>query len=863
MKLTPLKAALSAFMLMGLTINGAYGECVNNRVQEKDKTEADGKCVNRSVPLKDNTGDYAHYFLNRAKNIGSNPYPMGELFFALNKQGSCVQLGKYDGSCWTKNSGWVETKYLIEGLRPLTVGQAAKQFPQLKQEPGVKPGSTLWLRALQKPEYYKNTPLTAPDPNKSAKKEVGLEGLAYRWRHVYAIEEAGKKLWYLVGSQSRLLHNPRKNTAFSQKVLLGWVPAKANQVLATNIGLELNTIQVAVDERTCHNIQGKDCKTKPVILYEKPQTNSQQKSKEALEIWDDYKKGEKGIKTADTLAWIEPEGFDPSYPRFYIHGFNKSTGWYHVSTWGNVGDTLKASEITVLTEQLENILDRLRTVDIVVVFDRSGSMSNELKALKKWLIDFSKKLAQIKAGKTTKVQFLGKDEQFTIGLKINFSLVLFEGKQDYPIFKRAKFPEGQSQVINGINNITLQGGDETVFDTLTRVVPSNSGYWEDGGFSQRFILVMMDEPGDIGQNMEAHVRPAMPLPKKTLTEMGYNPDNIPVVEWTKIWGVYTESNVADFRNNVNDFIDVGKRLRHIANFEGSPNQTERFKTEMKQVLDELQKEIEGRAKRLGTLLVQKHQEAKEQGTQAQINMNVPVTMKLQDAAIQAALKDAGTSLEELSKIVGVAFVDGYIPLKDQGRQYDSVQEVIVLEENELRTLRDNVHQIGAQIEKTFQPSALSGGILGSIIKNVDSSNRRERVAASLLYAILATAGDTNTLNYLAQLEPIELLKLIKAWLRENANNNIAFLMGMQSSIETRSKGLLNLPLVEIVKMKDDTIRSEARLLVKKSHCMGKILDGRTIPLEVDKCSSVKGKQKRWKSEQGNENYIYVPMRVIP
>jgi hypothetical protein len=524
--LTSFKTAIGGAILIAMAQNGAYGQCLS-----------------QNVPLKDNYGDYVHYFLNRANVPGSQGYPMGELFFAVSQSGNRVQLGKYNGSCWTKIIGWVQKKYLIEGLRPLTVGQAAEQFPVLTQEPGVKPGSRLWLRALQKPEYYKEKPLTAPNPHKAAKKDIGLEGLAYRWRHVYAIDYAfdsvGEQLWYLVGSQSRLFHNPRTDTSTSQQVLLGWVPGKANQVLATNIALEFNTTKAAVDERIHQN--------KPVVLYREPRTNSQPLAKEALEVWEDYKRGR---KTAGTMAWIEPEGIDPSYPRFYIHGFNPNTGWYHVSTWG--------------------------------------------------------------------------------GMDIN-----------------------------------------------------------------------------------------------------------------------------------------------------------------------------------------------------------------------------------------MGFIDGYIPLKDQGRRYPSVQEVVVLEENELRTLRDNVHSIGDHIEKSFQPSALSGGILGALRKKVGSSNRREQMAATLLYAILATIGDQNTLNYLAQMDKVELLNLIRGWLRQNAENNIAAILGMQTSIETRSKGLLNRPLKEIVEMDPNTIRREARLLLNKSHCMGKILDSRTIPIEVEKCPNEQGVQKRWKYEQGNENYIYVPMRVIP
>ncbi|HDN26587.1 MAG TPA: hypothetical protein ENG03_05745 [Thioploca sp.] len=681
---------------------------------------------------------------------------------------------------------------------------------------------------------------------------MGLKGLAYRWRHVYAIDLVGAQLWYLVGSQSRLLPNPRKDTTVSPDVLLGWVPAKANQVLATNIGLELNTIKGSVDERVNKN--------QPVILYEAPQANSKVLSKEALEVWDDYKRGQ---KTSGTTAWIEPVGLEPEYPRFYIHDFNEEAkDWYHVSTWGSVGDTLKPSDITLLAGQLQATLDRLRTVDIVVVFDRSGSMSNELNALKTWLIDFSRDLAGINAGKTTALKFFGQDEQFVIGLKINLSLVLFEAKRDYPIFKRVKLPTGLTQVVNGINSISLIGGYETLFDTLTRVVPTNSGYWEDGGFSQRFILLMMDEPGDVGDRTEADVRRALPLPREALIKMGYNPNQIPAVEWTKIWGVYTESNVAAFRSNVDDFI-VGKRLRHLPNFEKMPNQTQRFRTEMKQVLNELQKEIEQRAKRFGNLLIQEHQTKKQQGGQRQSSTNIPVTMKLQDAAIQAALKDAGTSLKELSAIVGVAFVEGYIPLKDQGRRFPSVQEVVVLEEKELRTLRDNVYGIGSQIEKSFQSTALNSGKLGELRGKVGSSNRREQIAATLLYAILATIGDRATLDALAKMEALALLTFIRDWLKEQAKNSIAAIMGMQTAIETSSKGLLNRPLKEIVEMDPNTIRSEARLLLNKSHCMGLILKSRTIPLETEKCPSQQGVQKRWEYEQGSENYIYVPMRVIP
>jgi len=147
---------------------------------------------------------------------------MGELFFAINQSDKRVELGKYNGDCWTRIiEVEVDKKYLIEGLRPLTVGQAAEKFPQLTKEPGVKPGSSLWLRALQKPESYKNKPLTAPDPKKAAKKEVGLKELAYRWRHIYAIDSVGEQLWYLVGSQSRLFPNPRKDTNIPQQVLLG------------------------------------------------------------------------------------------------------------------------------------------------------------------------------------------------------------------------------------------------------------------------------------------------------------------------------------------------------------------------------------------------------------------------------------------------------------------------------------------------------------------------------------------------------------------------------------------------------------------------------------------------------------------
>ncbi|HDN26588.1 MAG TPA: hypothetical protein ENG03_05750 [Thioploca sp.] len=152
--LSSLKTAISGSIMMGVAINGAYGQCVS-----------EGK----GAPIKDSTGDFAHYFLNRA-NVSTNNkrYPMGELFFALSKQDKRVQLGKYNGQCWTEISGWVETKYLIEGLHPIRVGEAAKQFPQLTKEAGVKSDSTLWLRALQKPEYYKQNPLTAPDPNQAA-----------------------------------------------------------------------------------------------------------------------------------------------------------------------------------------------------------------------------------------------------------------------------------------------------------------------------------------------------------------------------------------------------------------------------------------------------------------------------------------------------------------------------------------------------------------------------------------------------------------------------------------------------------------------------------------------------------------------
>jgi len=64
-------------------------------------------------------------------------------------------------------------------------------------------------------------------------------------------------------------------------------------------------------------------------------------------------------------------------------------------------------------------------------------------------------------------------------------------------------------------------------------------------------------------------------------------------------------------------------------------------------------------------------------------------------------------------------------------------------------------------------------------------------------------------------------------------------------------------------MEPNTIRDEAWLLLNKSHGMGQILNGRTIPMKVKDCSSYQGFQKRWKYEQGSENYIYVPMLVMP
>ncbi|OQY53256.1 MAG: hypothetical protein B6247_15385 [Candidatus Parabeggiatoa sp. nov. 2] len=825
--------------------------------------------------------------------------PLGSPFFGIkgHKTEQRVKIGRYDHKqdCFTEVLGWVKKPHLLHSNKPLRVGDVVKRFPRLKdqtpsgqaattgqskaaqqrskgQTPSGQAATTdqskaaqqqmsetnrLFLRALSRPEHG-TKPATAPGQKQqqASASEIKIGHLGHLWRYVYAVEEINQQLWYLVGSKSQLMDRayiPKIDDTITKEVrqgLLGWIPQRQVSEWSSNVVLEPNTDKKAVKERYDT--------ARMATLYKEADENSPILAQENKELW---KSAIDGKVNDTTQARFAPLGLAPEIARYFVKGYNKKTGWYHVASVGaSKENPLTEAEIRAFLSKLRKLTNQLRAVDVVFVVDHSGSMGNEIESVKEFFNKFSRQLgkAHRKGGAMRLNLPGGKLASIETNLDIKVSFVLYERQPVDITAQPRRLPDEQAVLDKEVKNTRIWGGTEDVHHALYSVI-NNAKYWRP--YAHRAIIVITDEPGDPVSHNEQHVlqslKQALQAPRATIKKLGGNPAQIDYRDYTQIWAIFadTHSPFNVFKGNM-DSLTHSDRIIHIKDFVGDLQQRNKLLARFNETIYGLQQSV---TDRLNQLAVQIKKDTQSKSSTAASSQTSPQTttkhksiLLLHQAAIDAAKQQLGINDKVFAALGALAFVEGHTPKRMPGSQNDTYREVALIERRDLRALYDQAESF----LQAFDQSLKKG-----------KGNPRAMVAVALLQAIAELSGNDNLLDDIEEMSMAKLRRYARRWLnqRKVKDNSLAELIGLQDSLPIPSEGLFGMTPKDIQRLPPDKILVERDMLALKQICLKKILGGETVPQNVNDCRVYQGPKKDWNYQPaGSSNtYIYLPLHLVP
>jgi len=817
------------------------------------------------------------YFLNRSpiptyrsetavEAMLSSEYPLGSPFFGLSHYQTelRVKIGRYDHKqdCFTQVLGWVDKSHLLHRIKPLRVGDVVKRFPQLNsQTPTHQPVNSkaleqsmsetnrLFLRALSRPEFSfepKKTPGVSEHVEKLPAK---MGGLGHLWRYVYAVEEIEQQLWYLVGGKSVLTDKtyiPEIDDTLAQdaqQVLLGWIPQRQVSEWSSNVVLEPHTDEKAVKERYDNN--------QMATLYQKADQTSPIMAQENQALWAPALAN----KVDDTTpARFDPMGLAPDIARYFVKGYDPKTGWYHVASVGSTQEQpMNDEEIRAFLGKLRQLTNHLRAVDVVFVVDHSTSMGNEIETVKEFFNQLSRKLGQAHRQGGSMVLDLPGKKPTTIetNLDIKVSFVLYEQKLEDITARPRRLPNEQAVLEKEVKKTYLRGGTEDVHNALYSVI-NNPKYWRP--YAHRAIIVMTDEPGDPVSHNERDVlnslKQALQAPRETIKKLGGNPNQIDYRDYTQIWAIFTDSHspFKNFKDNMDSLIH-SDRIIHIQDFVNDSEQRQKILARIYETIYSLQLSVTARLNQLAAQIIKNEQPSNSQTMPATGSQS---TLLLHQSAIEIIKDQLRIDNQDFSALGALAFVEGYTPKRMPGHQYDTYREVVLIERRDLHAL----HEQAESFLQAFDQSLNKG-----------QGSPQTMVAIALLQAVASVSGNDQLLDDIEELSIAELRRYARRWLnqRKVKDNSLAELINLQDSLPISSGGLFGMTPSEIQRLPVEQILKERDRLALKQTCLKKVLDGQTVPQDVNRCRVHQGQKKVWDYQPaGSSNtYIYLPLQLVP
>lgn len=806
---------------------------------------------------------------------------LGELYFGCEETPERVLLGKYSymDEKFTIMLGWVAKGDLLTGLRPLSVDEAVKKGYSIDVAAGggeqgaFGAGNPLDLRVICKPE---NRLVAARSPELAA--NPAEKGFHFTWYYVYAFEETNGRSMVLVGDRSMLYDSPyvyETNLIDAETRLLGWVDAGAVQPWCSNVAFENNCLLESILERNGLDANGNKVRDAiPARMYAKAGNTQEWLAEERMEdYWEAFLKGD---KEEGEFGAPDPVGLNPTVPRFLVVG-KVDDDCYQVATLGDIAGGMDEGDISDLQDVLLGTLKNLQKVDVVFVIDATGSMCEEIEEVGKFLQSIS---AQIR-GAAQQGHRLAVGEralEIDAALDINVGLVVYQDKgrsnQEYPfctkvVFaglplasKEAEMDEAFRKLPEILNGGQVDGkSSEAVYDALGAALTSKESWREDSAL--RLIILVGDEPpaDDYDIKVEQQrILASMPLPnlkeRPDLEKQIADNEIEGKKEYTKIRALYTTQNgFPRFSDGLKELTsNPGRDIMLIANFEngGEEGDPARGKREF---VARLLQEIELANAKVRERLEYAAEEIRKLPADARVDSGKrTMRMLMNEAALEIAARGAGTSIEELRRLNKVAFLRGFINLRQPGLQFPLYRRRVVLNRYDIIELRDVSDSVATSILRFRE------GLGGS-----PSGDRKIQIAKALVTAVRKVSGTSG-----GDMSDEKLYMLAKEILKEaedGKKRNMRSFLSMRKALPISSEGILGMPVEKLLELSWDQIVNQASDLQRKSKCLARVLREEPAPEDyrgIDSfTTTVKTKKWAYVHPVSEEEFYYVPAQYLP
>jgi hypothetical protein len=797
------------------------------------------------------------------------------------EQNSRYHIGRLDKYGDFKEEGWIAKADLLSGVRPITVAKVVDLgivTASGQGEQAFSPQNNLPLKIVCKPEVQMPV---SPKPGEQGE----LKALKFTWFHVFDAEQAPDGAWwYLIGKASVLKAVETQFVEFTKGGLaadveasgnlLGWVPRASVQEWPSNLVLEYNTDKNALETRF-NNKQ-------PAQVYAEPLETSEVMAKEPLDAyWGEYFKA--AAQYAGAQDWhasfrgngATPIGLNPEYARFHVIE-RRPDGWTHAATLGSASG-VSMGEIVEIQKRINQAYNELRKVDFVFVVDATGSMSEEINAVRSFLESLCQKFANTNTAGAPAIGILVGDQklEFARDLDIRVGLVSYqdvgaaEGGSPYEtkLHFAGRTVKGDAAPIQGafadLTQDKLTGGTEAIHAGLMRALldgmsgakfgsgpdaagSSSSASSASGeGAITRFICLVADESGDSGDEAQQRVFDAMPLPAGASSDLAADEAKR---SFTQIVGLYTDADpnsFAAFSNNLRMVTDVARNVVQATNFAlATPgeNQTTLLEDLIADKFEEVANQVQSRL----DLLAQTLASGGGGGTTASTTttgVNTQNASVLMDQwAVEEALKKAGISREQLASISNdLAFIEGWIKEKDYST-------AVLMELREAQVFNSGLTAFSASLERAIKGQG-------------DPQQIVIRALAETTF-MLSNGG--------AQLPPDRMeeeIKKVEEQLQK-PNSTVGSVLGLAKALPIDPKGLLAMDYSQLKALTVQVLSDLIRDFRRKQICVNLLQQNKAIPadlVDVDQWTEEKQFRRPWQftPPQSVVPYLYLPQRLVP
>lgn len=827
---------------------------------------------------------------------------LGDLFFGRARKNGRVELGKYDATAekFTSTIGWVEESLLLKSRSPIRVKDAVG-FGVLgadivaKNPTSFSDSNELDLRVVSRPEM-KFEVATTPTGTPSA------GSYRFTWYYVFGIERVADKSFYLVAASSNLYEEvslegtSEEAQGSCRRLLLGWVEKGRVKEWCSNAVLEYNTAEDAVRERygpPDPSGMPQDAHAKPAIVRKQPRPDGKVAAREPLaDFWKHLIAG--GEPRGG--ARVDPQGTDPEIPRFHI--LEQNGPWYRVATLASLNGNISPTELAKRLKKLLETNEILRKVDLVFVVDGTGSMFQEIDAVRVWLLQLCDKFAK-DSGKEElfTIEYRGAKETMGTAMNINVSLIVYQdihprsgipgirGSASFntkTIFARKSLVLNRSEIEAGFNQLTrdsLGGGDEALHDGLHAAL-TNPEVWRPDAMVRQ-IIVIADEPGDLGGKTQLDVLAAMPLPpdteivraiqEKRADEAAYRKAN------TTIYGIFTtdQADFKAFEANLKDITWVpgggplrGNVLFHEPEFERPGFQNEITVEEKARQVKLLSDILYGRIFEAQTRVKARTRLLAEMIFKGRLDERVavpqqPSAVLMDPSMVEAAAKFAGfNTVEEMLELTDVGFSEGFAVMQQEGHTHPTFRQRVVMTDTEVSNLQHDVMEPTARaLENALKPAS---PIFGA------GKDPQLALAEALVIAIFQVAGNPDQVA--KNEDRVREARTLIAEIHKNPKVRLRDLMQLGRSLPIEDTGLLGMPGEKLLKLKVRDLSDHQLRLARRAKCLRNLLNHEAAPEDPQKIDEfaaqfpeLKAPQKSWiyRHPVTQAEFVFVPLQYLP